>query len=118
MELSGKWKIAEAELGGRQLPATSFDKMILEMDENSYQVHEDNVIDSGLLQQIAGSSPAAMTITSLFGPNQGKTFACIYRFEKDDLIICYNLGGDSLPESFATMENTLLYLVRYARIDA
>jgi uncharacterized protein (TIGR03067 family) len=117
MELSGKWKIAEAELGGKKLPSSGFDNMILEMDENSYQLHEKNVIDSGLLQSIPGSSPAAMTITSLFGPNQGKTFYCIYQFEGKDLIICYNLGGEALPESFRTVEHTLLYLVRYKRID-
>lgn len=116
MGITGKWKIAKAELGGHELPASGFEKMVLDMDENSYQLLEDKVIESGILQLIPGTSPGMIVITGLFGPNKGKTFRCIYKFEGEDLIMCYNLDGNGTPTAFQTAENTLLYLVRYQRI--
>ena len=120
MDIAGKWKIVEAELGGRKLPASEFEKIVLELDETSYQLTEGKVIAAGILNLIPGSNPHsdpnAMIISVLFGPNEGTKFHCIYRFEGEDLLMCYNLGGDSLPGSFETFDNTLLYLVRYRRI--
>jgi|SRR5579871_576429 len=117
MLLNGKWKIKKAELGGKQLPAPAFADMTLELDETSYQLREKEVIDSGLIELINEREPKALLITSVFGPNKGKTFSCIYKFETDDdMLMCYNLGGGSFPEAFATFENTLLYLVHYKRV--
>ena len=116
MGITGKWRIAKAELGGKQLPGASFEKLVLDMDENSYQLLEDKVIESAILHLVPGSSPQTMVITGTFGPNRGKTFRCIYEFEGEDLIMCYNLDGYGAPATFQTFENTLLYLVRYQRI--
>ena len=113
MQIKGKWEIAEAELGGKPLPMAYFDNMVLDIDETSYQLIEKKVIDSGIVELIPGTDPKEMNLIGLFGPNTGKTFKCIYKFDGEDLITCYNLGGDSYPSSFATFENTLLYLVRY-----
>ncbi|HLK30623.1 MAG TPA: TIGR03067 domain-containing protein [Puia sp.] len=117
MEITGKWKIAEAELGGKALPVAAFENMMLDIDETSYQLIEKEVIDSGMIELVPDSDPKALNIISLFGPNKGKTFKCIYKFDGKDMITCYNLGGESYPSSFETFENTLLYLVRYKRAD-
>ena len=90
--------------------------MTLELDETSYQLIDKMVIDSGIIEPVAGARPAALRITGVFGPNKGKTFYCIYRFEKQDLIMCYNLGKGPPPASFVTQEQSLLYLVRYRRL--
>jgi len=116
MTIRGKWKIAEAILGGEELPAATFEKMILELDENSYQLIEGQVIDSGVIESINNTSPKALEITGIFGPNKGKTYQCIYHFDGEDMIMCYNLGGDGIPEEFDSKANTLLYLVRYKRV--
>lgn len=115
MTIRGKWKITEASLGGQELPASAFEKMVLELDENSYQLIENIVIDSGTIEPILNTSPKAIKINAVFGPNKGKSFQCIYRFEGEDMIMCYNLGGDGVPEAFESKENSLLYLVRYKR---
>jgi len=94
-----------------------FARMVLELDENSYQLIEDQVIDSGVVELLDHQPYMAMQIRGVFGPNKGKTFQCIYRFEgEEEMITCYNLGGDGVPENFETKENTLLYLVRYCRV--
>jgi uncharacterized protein (TIGR03067 family) len=116
MGITGKWKIIEAELGGQKLPASGFEKLVLEMDENSYQLIEDKVIDSGLLQLIPGLLYPGMVLTPLFGPNKGRIFHCIYQLEKEDIIMCYNLEGDTPPASFQTFPDTLLYMARYRRM--
>ncbi len=95
----------------------AFDNMVLDIDETSYQLIEKEVIDSGMIELIHDTNPKALNIIGLYGPNTGKTFKCIYKFEGKDMITCYNLGGESYPSSFETFENTLLYLVRYKRIE-
>jgi uncharacterized protein (TIGR03067 family) len=117
MKIQGKWKIVEAALGGKELSSADFADLILELDENSYQVIEGKVIDSGTVEKLPDHTPQALQIRGVFGPNKGKTFQCIYRFEGEDMITCYNLGGDGIPEQFESRENTLLYLVRYRRIQ-
>ena len=117
MNLTGKWKILMAELGGSKLPAKSFDKMVLELDQTSYQLIEGKVIDSGLVEIDEAVVPNAMIITGVFGPNKGKTSQCIFRFEGEDLIMCYNLGGDGPPKEFVTTDHPLFYLVRYRRLS-
>ncbi len=116
MKITGKWKITEAELGGRPLPVAAFENLRLELDETSYQLIENEVIDSGVVEMTGETGRKGLHITSLYGPNKGKIFKCIYKFDGEDMLTCYNLGGDSYPESFETFENTLLYLVRYRRI--
>jgi uncharacterized protein (TIGR03067 family) len=116
MNILGKWKIAEAELGGKPLPVAAFEKLRLELDENSYQLIENEVIDSGFVEMVADSDPQALNIIGVYGPNKGKIFKCIYKFDGEDMLTCYNLGGDSYPVSFETSENSLLYLVRYKRV--
>ena len=116
MTVTGKWKIENAELGGKKLPVDAFANIILELDETSYQLIEQKVIDSGVIEMVEDSSPAALSITGVFGPNKGKTFHCIYKLEGDEMIMCYNLGGGSRPTAFETLNNSLLYLVRYKRI--
>ena len=117
MKITGKWKIAEAEMGSKLLPADSFKDLVLDLDEKSYQIIVGTVVDSGLVELIPNHSPLALSVTALFGHNKGKTFRCIYKFDGEDLVMCYNLGGEGYPTSFETFENTLLYMVRYKRIE-
>lgn len=116
MSLTGKWKVVEAELGGKKLPATRFDKITLELDQTSYQLIENQVVESGFIKLVEDAVPAALSITAVYGPNKGKTFHCIYKFVAEEMIMCYNLGGGGRPLAFETVDNSLLYLVRYARL--
>jgi len=116
MQIRGKWRITEAELGGKPLPVAAFENLRLELDETSYQLIEKEVIDSGIVEMVEDTEPKAMNIIGVYGPNKGKVFKCIYKFDGEDMLTCYNLGGESYPTSFETFENTLLYLVRYKRV--
>ena len=56
-----------------------------------------------------------MTVTGTNGPNQGKTFPCIYELKGDTLRICYDLSGAKRPTEFKSVADTKLYLVTYSR---
>jgi uncharacterized protein (TIGR03067 family) len=115
MKITGKWIILQAELAGKQIAEDDFKDLILDMDETSYQLIKQTVIESGIVELVPDTLPLAISITGVYGPNRGKTFHCIYKFEGRDLIICYDLSGKGKPVSFETAQGTLLYLVRYRK---
>lgn len=56
-----------------------------------------------------------MDIYGKDGVNAGKHYTAIYKYDNDQLIICYNLSGDSYPESFATNNRPTLFLSVFRR---
>ena len=44
------------------------------------------------------------------GVNAGKHFTAIYKYDKNELTICYNLVGDSYPETFDTKGKQAYFL--------
>jgi len=51
-----------------------------------------------------------MDIYGKEGVNAGKHFTAIYKFENGQLAICYNLSGDSYPETFETKGKPMYFL--------
>ena len=51
-----------------------------------------------------------MDIYGKEGVNTGKHFTAIYKLEKDEMTICYNLAGDSYPLDFETKSRPTLFL--------
>lgn len=51
-----------------------------------------------------------MNIYGKEGVNAGKHFTAIYKYENEQLTICYNLKGDSYPEAFDTSGKPALFL--------
>jgi len=49
------------------------------------------------------------------GVNAGKHFTSIYKLENEQLSVCYNLGGDSYPESFDTKGKPKYFLAVFKR---
>ena len=67
------------------------------MKEGTYTVIAESV-DKGIVK----IRNDRMDIYGKDGVNEGKHFTAIFKFENEQLIICYNLSGDSYPESFET----------------
>ena len=44
------------------------------------------------------------------GVNAGRHFTAIYKYENEELYICYNLKGDSCPGTFETKDKPLFFL--------
>jgi uncharacterized protein (TIGR03067 family) len=108
----------KAELAGKPMPDAVIKTITLRLESGKYYVTVGNAPDNGTYTLDATTEPKGMTITGTDGPNQGKTFPCIYKLKGDTLTICYDLSGAKRPTEFKTLPDTKLYLVNYQRKKA
>ena len=113
--IEGAWMPIQAELAGRPLPAAVLNTISLKMTGGRYEVTAERA-DYGTYTLDATTQPKGMTVTGTNGPNQGKTFPCIYELHGDTLRICYDLSGKQQPTEFKSAPGTKLYLVTYNRL--
>ena len=112
--LVGLWIIVQAQMMGKDMTA-QFAAQSLEMTESSYVVRSGEAItDSGRLHFFEDANH--LDIIGEEGPIKGQLLRTIFKYENDQLIICYNLQPDGVrPENFtATPENQFL-LLTYTR---
>jgi uncharacterized protein (TIGR03067 family) len=105
-KLNGIWIPTKQEMGGSALPATSFATQKLIIKDTTYTVIAES-LDQGIVSYNGNNK---MDIYGKDGPNAGKHFTAIYKYENGQLTICYNLRGDTYPESFETKEKPLFFL--------
>ena len=75
------------------------------MNDSNYTVIAESV-DKGIVR-FKGDK---LDIYGKEGVNAGRHFTAIYKVEKGQLTICYNLLGDSYPDAFETKSKPLLFL--------
>lgn len=109
--LNGTWIPLRQEFGGNTLPGKVFEKQKLIINDTTYTLIAES-IDKGLLQFRENK----MDIFGKEGVNTGKHFTAIYKYENDELTICYNLKGDVYPENFETKSRPLLFLSVFKKI--
>jgi uncharacterized protein (TIGR03067 family) len=103
--INGTWIPVKQEIGGKSLPAALFEKQTLTINDSLYVVVAEST-DKGLLQY----KEDKMDIYGKEGVNAGKHFTALFKNDNDQLTICYNLAGDSYPESFDTNGKPLYFL--------
>lgn len=103
--LNGTWIPVKQELGGKELPAVVFEKQKLIISDSTYTVIAES-IDKGLVKY----NDTKMDIYGKEGINAGKHFTAIYKLENGQLIICYNLLGDSYPEALESKGKPMYFL--------
>jgi uncharacterized protein (TIGR03067 family) len=103
--LNGVWKPIKQEIGGKELPLSLFKNQKLTLIDSSYTLVAES-IDKGVVKYNGGK----MDIYGKEGVNSGKHFTAIYKIENEQLIICYNLLGDSYPTEFETKSKPTLFL--------
>jgi len=110
-KLDGTWVPVKQEMGGTMLPQAALEKQKLIISDGTYTVIAESV-DKGTVK-CRGDK---MDIYGKEGVNAGKHFTAIYKYENDDLTICYNLKGDSYPEAFETKSKPLFFLSVFKRV--
>ncbi len=103
--LNGNWIPVKQEIRGTMLPIAAFEKQKLIIRDSNYTLIAES-IDKGIIKY--GNNK--IDIYGKEGVNNGKHFTAIYKFENEELSICYNLKGDSYPEAFETKNKPLLFL--------
>jgi|SRR5436190_9109 len=109
-KLNGTWTPIKEEFGGTVLPAAAFEKQRLVISDSNYTFTAESV-DKGIVKY----SNDKMDIYGREGVNVGKHFTAIYKFEEEQLTICYNLSGDSYPEVFTTKGKPMYFLSVFKR---
>ena len=103
-----KWHVDPRQTGdhGKELPKVVYEKQKLVIVDSNYVFSAESV-DKGVVKYRDGDK---MDIYGKEGVNTGKHFTAIYKFENEQLTICYNLAGDSYPDGFETKSKPTLFL--------
>jgi len=110
-QLNGTWIPIKQEMGGMAMPDSMFQKESLVMNDSNYTFTAESV-DKGVVRY---SGDNKMDVYGKDGVNAGKHFTAIYKIENDELTICYNLAGDTPPESFDTKNKQMYFLSVYKK---
>jgi uncharacterized protein (TIGR03067 family) len=120
LRFAGTWRLAQAEMAGKAVPADALKGVTVKVEGTSYQVTSDRdptaePLERGTFSLQPEAQPKAMTLKVTGGQNAGKTALAIYDFAGDKLRVCYDLSGTKRPTEFKSTPSTMLYLVTYER---
>lgn len=113
--MQGTWLATSAEMAGKPFPDQVTKSIRLVLADGKYTVTVGDRPDEGTTKIDPTKKPKTLDITGTKGPNQGKTFLCIYELTGDTLRVCYDLSGKERPTEFKTKPETQLFLVTYRR---
>jgi uncharacterized protein (TIGR03067 family) len=116
--MQGTWQMQTAELAGKEFPEEIRKNTKLVLKGDTYLVTIGKESDEGKCKVDSGKTPKELDIIGGKGPNQGKTFLCIYELKGDTLKVCYDLSGKGRPKEFKTSPGTQLFLVTYQRVKS
>jgi uncharacterized protein (TIGR03067 family) len=112
-ELNGTWIPVKQEMSGASIPEAGFQNQRLIISDSNYTFVAEST-DKG----IAKFSDGKLDIYGKEGVNTGKHFTAIYKLENQLLTICYNLKGDSYPETFDSKGKPLFFLCVFKKESA
>ena len=104
--LNGIWIPVKQEMNGNELPKTAFENQKLTISDSTYTLITDT-IDKGIIKY---KDDNKTDIYSKEGANAGKHFTAIYKFENEQLTVCYNFSGDLYPVTFDTKNKPTYFL--------
>lgn len=111
-KLNGTWVPINEEIGGVNLPKSSFETQHLVINDSMYTFTAESV-DKGIVRYEGNK----MDIFGKEGVNSGKHFTAIFKSNGEQLTICYNLAGTGYPESFSTKGKPLYFLCVFVKAE-
>jgi uncharacterized protein (TIGR03067 family) len=108
--LNGVWTAVRGEAGGQELPSAALENAKVTFADTSYTRVDPSGIGKGVIKY--GNNK--MDIYEKEGALAGKHTKGIYKFENQQLIICYDLAentGDNYPATFETKSKPTLRLL-------
>jgi uncharacterized protein (TIGR03067 family) len=112
--IDGHWQMVEGVMGGSALPADLVKDITLTIKGTKY-VSKAEGPDMGTIKYIPNTSPRALEITGMEGPNKDKTLPAIYELKGDKLVVCYDLSGKARPKEFKSKSDTQVFLATYKK---
>jgi len=109
---SGTWVPVKETIGETILPDAAFENQKLIINDSNYTVVAESV-DKGIIRY----KDDKMDIYGKDGVNSGKHFNAIYKYENEQLTICYNLSGDGYPKTFDTKQKPMYFLSVFKKVQ-
>lgn len=109
--LAGQWTPVGAQMGGHDMPVSSFGGATLNLTTTTYEFAGDR----GSYMVVYAGSPARMDIQGEQGPNAGRTIPTLYQLSGGDLTIAYQLGPGVRPRDFTSPPGTKILVIHYRR---
>ncbi len=109
--LNGTWVPVQQEMGGRALPASFYQSQQMIISDSNYTVTAESV-DRG----VVSVHDNKIDIYGRDGVNKGKHFTAIYKYEHEQLTICYDLSGKDYPQAFDTKGKPLYFLSVFRKV--
>ena len=114
--LVGNYRVAKAELGGKDLTEAL---KVLQFDitgPGKYTAQHGAEKDAGTFAVDSAKTPKEMDVKATGGPQKGKTVKAIYKLDGDTLTVCYDHDKpDNRPAKFESKEGTTVLLITYQR---
>lgn len=109
--LDGWWIARAATLGGVRLPFEALPGLAMLLFDRTLYLGS----DVGTLDIDCGSTPAALDILVVRGPNRWRFIPGIFQQRGNVLQLCLDLSGAARPPAFAAPFGSRLLLVTYVR---
>jgi uncharacterized protein (TIGR03067 family) len=120
-KLQGLWQAVEGELGGQKDTSPDLRQVRLRFrGDLAVSYRKDERTETAKVTLDPTRSPKAMDLKMLDGPDKGKTFACIYRLDKDRLTVCKYVDERGLtkrPTEFTTAPGDGRGCIAFRRVE-
>jgi uncharacterized protein (TIGR03067 family) len=117
--LQGNWKVVAIESDGRQAPAEKLTGMRWSFKGSEVEFSGPGELAAkATLKLDSGKTPKQIDLTGLDGAQKGKTIEGIFKFEKDQLMICFRdaeAAEKGRPTEFATRPDSGLGMITLER---
>jgi uncharacterized protein (TIGR03067 family) len=106
-KLQGTWQIARMEREGERAPNIASGRLRMMFKGNQYAYLEGNkVLDHGTITLDPSKTPKALDNKPESPIHKGETIPGIYRFDGDELDLCFAPAGKERPTEFKTKPGT------------
>ena len=111
-KLDGAWMAEKASTNGED-SSKLLKSVVLTIDGEKYTVEGGGVTDKGTLKFDTKKDPAELDIVSTQGQNSSVKIPCIYKWDGDNVVVCYGLDTKTRPTDFTADKKSNRMLVTY-----
>lgn len=108
--MTGTWLPIKAELGGKDFRFVPDFK--LEVRGDRFKTYGGTKTDIGRLVFYDGT-PRGVDVIGEEGQTKGQSLPAVYRFNGNEMEICYDLSGKERPADFVSKPGTQLFRITY-----
>jgi uncharacterized protein (TIGR03067 family) len=115
--MAGTWVIEKVSVEGKDFTETFKAMELILTEDGKYSVSFAGMTDKGTSTVDTSKTPRELDIQGEEGPNKGKGYKCIYKFDvkAKTLEVCYNLDESKRPTDFASKPDSKTMLINYKR---